>query len=136
MSTCDQITQYLPGFAGGELRPETMRAVGEHVSSCESCTAEVEVQRRVVMALATVGSREVEPPAFLLESILESVGEHPARRMVPMLPLPVADMAHALGEHRELIASAAGTAIVAAGAAYALWRALRSPRTGGEPATS
>jgi len=131
---CEQITPYLPGYAGGELRPETSRVVAEHIGGCASCQAEAQLQRRVVMALATVEQREVEAPAFLLESVLESVGERQATRFLPLVPLPVADVAQALAEHREQIASAAGTALVAAGAAYALWRALRSPRTGGEAA--
>jgi hypothetical protein len=34
-----------------------------------------------------------------------------------------------VSDHRDTIASAAGVVVVAAGAAYALWRAVRGTRT-------
>ena len=133
---CDQIAPYLPGFAGGELRADTRRLVSDHIDGCEDCATEAAVHSRVVASLATLSARELEPPPFLLESILESVGEHKVHRVIPVLPLPVAELARVVGEHKEAIASAAGTALVAAGAAYALWRAVRSPRSAQQPATS
>jgi len=132
---CEQILPYVPGFVGGELRPQTVRIVGDHLTDCASCSKEVAVQRRVVASLATLAEREVEAPAFLADVILEGVHGRSFRRVLPVLPLPVADVARVITDNREAIAQAAGTALVAAGAAYALWRALRASR-GVRPATS
>ena len=118
---CEQVTPYLPGYSGGELRSETHRIVGAHVEGCALCTASVTQLDRVRAGLATLATREVEAPAFLAESIMEHVHQSDARR-------PAAEVARLVGDHRKQIASAAGTAVVAAGAAYALWRAVRGRR--------
>lgn len=133
---CEQILPYLPGYAGGDLRAETMRIVEDHVAACRSCAAEADVQRRVVGSLATLAEREVRAPAFMMDAILETVKERHTRRVLPLMPLPVGDIARVVSDHREAIASAAGTVLVAAGAAYALWRALRTSRATQQPATS
>lgn len=132
---CDQIAPYLPGFAGDELRPDTRAIVARHLSSCVGCTADSVRLGRARTALATLEDREVEAPPFLLDSILDAVGEQSARRMLPIPPIALADIAAVVSDHREAIASAAGTALVAAGAAYALWRAVRGRGTQ-QPATS
>ncbi len=132
---CEQITPYLPGFAGGDLRPDTARIVADHVAGCATCSAGVTAQARVLSGLASLSAREVEPPAFMLDAILESVAEQPMRRVLPLIPLPMTDVAKAIVDNKEAIASAAGTALVAAGAAYALWRAVRSSQKM-RPATS
>lgn len=125
---CAQIAPYLPGYAGGDLRLDTHRIVADHIAACSSCHAESSHHERVVTGLATLATKEIEPPAYLVDAILEGAGRGRIRRVMPVLPLPSADAVRALADHRELIASAAGTMIVAAGAAYALWRAVRSAR--------
>jgi hypothetical protein len=133
---CDQITPYLPGYAGGDLRPDTARIVAKHVEGCQTCTADLGRLERVQTALATIAEREIEAPAYLVDAILEQTAEHPRRRVLaPMLPLPLEEVARVVSDHREAIASAAGTALVAAGAAYALWRVVRGSRAT-QPATS
>ena len=132
---CEQIIPYLPGYAGGDLRPDTARIVADHIAGCRACSTEVDTHRRVVGSLATLSSRDVEPPPYMLDAILEGVSDHRLSRMIPLLPLPVTDVARVIADNKEAIASAAGTALVAAGAAYALWRAMRSAR-GVRPATS
>lgn len=130
---CAEIRPYLPGYAGGDLRPDTTRIVDEHVASCHGCRDEVARNERVRAGLATLAAREVEPPAYFLDAVLEST---PARRrLVPILPVPPGDLVRLVQEHRDTIASAAGAMLVAAGAAYALWRAVRGSRRA-EPATS
>jgi anti-sigma factor RsiW len=125
---CEQITPYLPGFAGGDLRPDTAAIVADHVASCARCATEVARQGRVLTGLATLSGREVEAPPYLIDAVIESVGGRAGHRFFPILPVPPADLARALSEHRDTIASAAGTVLVAAGAAYALWRAVRGAR--------
>lgn len=118
---CEQVTPYLPGYSGGELRADTHRVVGAHVEGCATCAGAVGQLDRVRAGLATLADRPVEAPAFLAEAILEHVHQTAEHR-------PVAEVARLVGEHRKQIASAAGTAVVAAGAAYALWRAVRGRR--------
>jgi hypothetical protein len=133
---CDQIRPYLPGFVGGDLRPDTADTVAGHIATCASCTAEVASLERVHAGLALVAARAVEPPAGLLHSILEQTVEHAPRRLLaPVLPFAVDDLARLVSDHKDTIASAAGVAVVAAGAAYALWRAVRGSRRA-QPATS
>ena len=133
---CDQIRPYLPGFVGGDLRPDTGDIVAGHIATCASCTAELASLDRVRAGLALVAAREMEPPAGLLDSILERTAEHgPRRVLAPVLPFAVDDLARLVSDHKDAIASAAGVAVVAAGAAYALWRAVRGSRSA-QPATS
>jgi hypothetical protein len=133
---CHQIRPYLPGFVGGDLRADTTDVVASHVATCASCTAEIASLDRVRAGLALVAAREVEPPAGLLDTILEQTAEHAPRRVLaPVLPFAVDDFARLLSDHKDTIASAAGVAVVAAGAAYALWRAVRGTRSA-QPATS
>jgi anti-sigma factor RsiW len=133
---CDQIRPYLPGFVGGDLRPDTAEVVAGHIATCNGCTAEIASLDRVRSGLAMVAAREVEPPAGLLDGILERTAEHTSRRVLaPVLPFAVDDIARLVSDHKDTIASAAGVAVVAAGAAYALWRAVRGSRSA-QPATS
>lgn len=122
---CEQIAAYLPGFSGGDLRPETDHIVAAHVETCASCSKEIALQARVLDGLATLRAHEIEPPPFLADEIIAAA---PAQhRMLPG-PLELGALGRAVAEHREQIASTAGTALVAAGALYALYRAARRSR--------
>jgi anti-sigma factor RsiW len=133
---CHQIRPYLPGFVGGDLRSDTAEIVAGHIATCASCTAEAASLERVRAGLALVAAREVAPPAGLLDDILERTAEHTRRRVLaPVLPFAVDDVVRLVSDHKDTIASAAGVAVVAAGAAYALWRAVRGSRSA-QPATS
>lgn len=132
---CDQIRPYLPGFVGGDLRPDTADIVAGHIATCTTCTAETASLERVRAGLALVGAREVAPPAGLLGDILERTAEHTQRRVLaPVLPFAVDDVLRLVSDHKDTIASAAGVAVITAGAAYALWRAVRGSRSA-QPAT-
>ena len=133
---CDQIRPYLPGFSGGDLRPDTAELVSEHLAGCKACGAEAASLARVRAGLVLVAEREIEPPAGLLESILERTTQPAHRRVLaPILPIPIDEVARLVSDHRDTIASAAGVVVVAAGAAYALWRAVRGTRSA-QPVTS
>ena len=126
---CSQIIPYLPGHAGGELQPETDRIVAAHVAECARCSGELQRLSSVRTQLAALGTRDVEPPPYLLDAILESTSDRSRRRVLaPIVPIPAGELARLVSDHRETIASAAGAVLVAAGAAYALWRAVRGPR--------
>ena len=132
---CEQVVPYIPGFAGGELHPDTRRIVAEHVARCRDCSADVASQARLIAAVGSLAAREVQAPAYLVDSILETVQERAQRRLLPMVPVIPSEVVRVVTDHRDVIASAAGTVLVAAGAAYALWRALRELRPAGQPVT-
>jgi anti-sigma factor RsiW len=124
---CEQIAPYLPGIAGDELGDETRRWVEGHIATCDSCRADAARIRSVSAGLVALSEREVEPPPFLEQAILERVGAERHRRYLPMSPVIPAELLRVVSDNRDAIASAAGVAL-AAGAVYALWRRARSPR--------
>jgi len=132
---CEQVLPYLPGYVGGDLRPETTKVVMSHLLECTGCRAESARLERARAGLAAMATAEIEPPPYLLEALIEHAGEHHIRRVLPILPVPPAELVRVVQENREAIVSAAGTAVVAAGAAWALWRAVRGSRRT-QPATS
>ena len=125
---CEQVVPYLPGLAGDELGAETVRWVQAHVAECETCRARSVRYRSLASGLATLASREVETPAFLAEAIAERVWSERRRRFLPVPPIVSPELARAVADNRDAIVSA-GATLVAAGAAFALWRAARNRRT-------
>jgi anti-sigma factor RsiW len=125
---CEQVAPYLPGVAGGELGAATNRWVEAHIAGCESCRAESARYRTLATGLATLNEREIEPPAFLAQAIAERVRGERRHRFLPVPPIVSPEIARVVADNREAIVSA-GAAIVAAGAAFALWRAARSTRS-------
>ena len=131
---CAEILPYIPGHAGGDLRADSARSVEVHLATCDRCRAESERAHRVLRGLAALTERDVDPPPVLLESILERTAHlRTSRRLLPALPIAAGDVPRLVLEHKETIASVGAAAIVAAGAAYALWRAVRGSRAA-EPA--
>ena len=125
---CEQVSTYLPGIAGDELGAETVRWIDAHLGSCVSCRAEATRYRSVAAGLVAVKEHEIEPPAFLVDSILDRVDAERNRRLLPIPPAIVpAELVRLAQENRDAITSVAGVA-VAAGAAYALWRTMRRSR--------
>lgn len=124
---CEQVTPYLPGLAGDELGAETVRWVEAHVAECASCRAESQRYRTIASGLATLDARTIEPPAFLAEAIAERVRADHRRRFLPVPPIVSPEVARVVADNRDAIVSA-GAVLVAAGAAFALWRAGRSFR--------
>lgn len=121
---CAQISPYLPGFSGGELGGETSTVVARHVAGCVDCRSSVARLDRVRTGLATLAVAEFEPPISLVDDIMEQVRAAEAGTITAR----ASRMAQIASEHKVTIASAAGTAVVAVGAGYALWRAVRGRR--------
>lgn len=133
---CEQVAPYLPGLAGGELKAETARWVDSHLAGCASCRTEAGRHRAIASALGELSRREFEPPAFLVEAVMDRVHAERRRRYVPLSPVLPAELVRVVQDNRDAIVSAAGAALVAIGAAYALWRAVRSIRPSTQPARS
>jgi anti-sigma factor RsiW len=125
---CEQVTPYLPGIAGGELGADTIRWIDAHLATCASCRRDAVRYRSVSGGLSAIAEREIEPPAFMVDAILERVESERRRRMIPIPPTVIpAELIRLAQENRDALTSAAGVAL-AAGAAYALWRTMRSSR--------
>jgi anti-sigma factor RsiW len=125
---CEQVSPYLPGLAGDELGAETVHWIDSHLATCASCRRDAARYRSVSSGLTAIADREIEPPAFLVDAILERVESDRRRRLVPIPPTLIpAELVRLAQENRDAITSAAGVAL-AAGAAYALWRTVRSSR--------
>jgi hypothetical protein len=125
---CEEIAPYLPGIAGAELGADTMRWVESHIEGCASCRAEADLFRVLAGGLAGLTQREIQPPAFLAQAIAERVRAERRRRFVPVPPVVSPELARAVADNREAIVSA-GATLLAAGAAFALWRAARGRRS-------
>src|SRR5258708_19422791 len=124
---CDQVRPSLPGFAGGDLRPDTASVVSEHLAGCKVCSSEAASLARVRAGLALVAEREIEPPAGLLDDILERTAEPAHRRVLaPLLPIPIDEVARLVSDHRDTIASPAALPVFAPRPPQPLCRA-RSP---------
>lgn len=131
---CEQVKPYLPGYSGGELLQETARALGHHIVSCERCRAEAGALEAVRQGLSALREHEIAPPPYLVDAVLDDVRSRRHRRLFPVPPIPPEHVLRVFQENREAILSGVGAALVAAGAAYALWRTLKAARPQAEPA--
>lgn len=100
---CEQVLPYLAGYAGGDLRPDTTRVVAEHVGGCAACRGEVARLERVRGALVVLAAREVAPPPYLLDALLEQAQERTARRILPIVPVPPADVVRVLQDRKSVV---------------------------------
>lgn len=64
---CHKIRSVLSTYIDGELQPQDVSLVEDHIAGCVSCAHELEQIRCLTTRLSTV--TEVEPPAFLLAQI-------------------------------------------------------------------
>jgi hypothetical protein len=125
---CEEVSPYQPGLAGDELGAETIRWIESHVATCDSCRRDAARYRAVSSGLTALRERTVHPPAFRADAIVEHVTAERDRRYLPIPPAVIpAELVRLAQENREALTSAAGIAL-AAGAAYALWRTVRSVR--------
>jgi anti-sigma factor RsiW len=86
------------------------RAVEAHLHSCAACQAELAAYRRLGSALAALPDHPVEPPAWLLGSVLDAVRAERRRHRLPAIP----HAPEALSDPRF---AAAGGAVLLAGLA-------------------
>jgi len=124
---CAQVAPYLAA-ASDELERATARSVREHIDECSACRAEALRYGRIHDSIMAIGAAEPVPPTGLVDAILERTAPAHRRSMIPFVPLPTPELARAISENREAIANTAGVALVAAGAAWALWRGFKAVR--------
>lgn len=116
---CREVREYLPAYAEQAGGPSAS-AVDEHLRTCADCRAELEQYRELAAALGGLSERAIEPPAWFLGTVTETVGER-AERVAALR-----ERGRQLS-HPQTIA--AGGVILAAGVAGALlMRGLRRRR--------
>jgi putative zinc finger protein len=131
---CQRIEPYLPAYVGGDLSAAESMRIEQHLGICESCRAQFASLELVRGGLGSLRERDVEPPVYLLDALLDDVRGYHRRRFIPLPPVPPHELLQTISEHRDVILSAMGAAVLVAGAGYAFWRASRGVRTQPEPA--
>jgi Putative zinc-finger len=75
MTRCSSVTRWLPLYVGGDLDPEKMDRVADHLAGCQSCARKV-----LELEEARVWLRSAEVPEFDDETLLQL--RHAIRRQV------------------------------------------------------
>jgi anti-sigma factor RsiW len=121
---CTSTRADLPGLDGHELSTRRATELRAHLADCPDCAAIAASYRSVRRTLADLGHAAVEPPAGLLESILERTSDPSVREKAAVLGRGAVS-----GARPRVIAAGAGVgALATVGAGFIAWRALRSRR--------
>ena len=79
MMDCREVREYLPAYVDEAGGPRA-ESVERHLSTCPECRTELGHFREMKDALATLPARMIEPPAWLLGTLTETVVQKAARR--------------------------------------------------------
>lgn len=107
---CREVREYLPAYAEQAGGPRAS-AVEEHLRTCAGCRTELEQFRELGSELALLSEHRMEPPAWLLGTLTETVGERAARLAA------IIERRRRLAQPRTI---ATGGALLAAGLAGAM----------------
>ncbi len=107
---CREVREYLPAYVD-EAGGQRAESVERHLSTCPECRTELGHFREMKDALATLPARMIEPPAWLLGTLTETVAQRAVRREA------VRNTVEKLADPRVIVT---GGALVAAGVAGAL----------------
>ena len=121
---CDEVQAQLPAYVERSLPRLRRRLVGLHLRRCPDCQREFSVQRDVAAGLRVLAAPAEEPPAGLLEDLLEQAARPgvKGRAAVPARGA-VSGARPALSVALLVAGAAAGT-----GVGYAGWRGVRRLR--------
>lgn len=76
---CREVREYLPAYVDQMGGPKSAD-VDAHLQTCAGCRAELEQYREMQSELATLSAQTIEPPAWLLGTLTETVAERAAQR--------------------------------------------------------
>ncbi len=107
---CREVREYLPAYVEQAGGPRA-QSVESHLVTCLSCATELAQYREMQDALASLPAQVIEPPAWLLGTLTETVAQRAVRREA------VRSTAEKLADPRVIVT---GGALVAAGLAGAL----------------
>jgi anti-sigma factor RsiW len=74
---CREVREYLPAY--GEQAGPRAEAVEQHLTTCAGCRAELAQYRELAGALVGLADRDTEPPAWMLGTLVETVGDKAAQ---------------------------------------------------------
>jgi len=112
---CREAAEHFPAFVGQPglfSGGPASRAVEAHLQGCARCRGELGQYHELNQALATLATRTIEPPAWLLPSLIDSVHGHALRRL--RVPSALREAPERLADPR---LAAAGGALLLAGLA-------------------
>lgn len=122
---CDEVQAQLPAYVDRSLPVLRRRLVGLHLRRCRPCQAEFSLQRDVGAGLGQLAAPVDEPPAGLLDALLEQASSPGVKGRVAVPARgAVSGKRPALSVALLLAGAAAGT-----GVGYAGWRGARAART-------
>ncbi|MGH9197665.1 MAG: anti-sigma factor family protein [Acidimicrobiia bacterium] len=73
-----EVREYLPAYADQAQGPRAA-AVEEHLRTCGDCRAVLEQYRELEFGLGSLAETNIEPPAWLLGTLIETVSERATR---------------------------------------------------------
>lgn len=123
---CREVREYLPAYDEQAEGPRA-GAVESHLRTCNDCRTELEQFRELGQQMHALATEVIEPPAWMLGTLIETVGERAARlEALRARSRRLTDAGRRLTHPRNL---ATGGALVVAGLAGALlMRGMRRRR--------
>src|SRR3954470_1003702 len=121
---CGEVQGQLPSYVNKSLPRLRRRLVGLHLRRCAECQAEFARQREVSSGLAALSGPAEQPPAGLLDALLDQAA-HPGVKGRVAVPArgAVSGARPALSVALLVAGAAAGTSL-----GYAGWRGARAAR--------
>src|SRR5579875_479669 len=121
---CQETQAQLPALVSGELVGWPARVVRSHVRRCAECSAALAEQEQVTASLDALRRDDVEPPAGLLDDLLERAAS-PGVRERAAVPVrgAVSGARPGLSVAFLTVGAAAST-----GVGWAVWRGVRALR--------
>lgn len=75
---CREVREYLPAYVEQAFGPRAA-TVDTHLDSCPGCRRELEQYRELGAEMKSLADHQVEPPAWLLGTLIETVSERATR---------------------------------------------------------
>lgn len=72
MTTCEDVLQEISNYLDGEVLPELLAQIEEHLRACRNCTVLVNTTRKTLSLVADHYALEL--PAGITERLLERLG--------------------------------------------------------------
>lgn len=75
---CREVRDYLPAYDETNTGPRS-EMVGAHLKECADCRSEMQSYRELAAGLESLASETIEPPAWLLGTISETISDRVTR---------------------------------------------------------
>ena len=122
---CRETQTQLPALVAGELTGWPARVVRAHLKHCDVCSGELDRQRKLATTLQALRDSPPEPPAALLENLLQLNEKRTVRQRIAIPTRGAVSGARPALSVAYLTAGAAAST----GLGWALWRGVRKLRS-------